>query len=199
VSERISDERLAEMLAMYDEQAFRGDFVLALRELQERRSASSASSASPPGAQGEKPMPATAYSADMTQAALSAAIWKLREWASECTECKGKGYTYGDDGITGRGPDDRDPTQYHCEDCADIRETIAACKKALQPLQPDVKQEARTREGDEAVVVKAVEDDGWYVMVPRAMAIGLFATRADALKHAKKHNDEMRRLAGVGK
>lgn len=48
----------------------------------------------------------------------------LLKLAGECAECHGRGFTYGDDGVTGRGPDDRDPTQYHCEDCADIREVL---------------------------------------------------------------------------
>lgn len=45
--------------------------------------------------------------------------------AGECAECSGRGYTFSDDGITGFGPDDREPTREACADCADIREVIA--------------------------------------------------------------------------
>jgi hypothetical protein len=45
--------------------------------------------------------------------------------AEECAECRGKGFVFGDDGITGFGPDDREPTREDCADCADIREVIA--------------------------------------------------------------------------
>jgi hypothetical protein len=48
-----------------------------------------------------------------------------RKYASECGNCNGCGFTVGDDGISGRGPDDAEPTRYACEDCADIREVIA--------------------------------------------------------------------------
>lgn len=48
-----------------------------------------------------------------------------KKLASECAECRGRGYTFSDDGITGFGPDDREPTREACADCADIREVIA--------------------------------------------------------------------------
>lgn len=55
---------------------------------------------------------------------LAKAVESLKQWASECGECGGRGYTYGDDGVTGRGPDDREPTQYACGQCEDIRAAI---------------------------------------------------------------------------
>lgn len=48
----------------------------------------------------------------------------LRKLAGECAECNGRGYTFSDDGITGCGPDDREPTREACADCADVREAI---------------------------------------------------------------------------
>lgn len=48
-----------------------------------------------------------------------------KQYASECAACSGRGFTFGDDGISGRGPDDMEPTRYACEDCADIRAVIA--------------------------------------------------------------------------
>lgn len=53
-----------------------------------------------------------------------------KKLAGECAECRGRGYTFSDDGITGFGPDDREPTREACTDCADIREVIA---KAVSP------------------------------------------------------------------
>lgn len=53
-----------------------------------------------------------------------------KKLAGECAECRGHGYTFGDDGITGFGPDDREPTRETCAECADIREVIA---KAVTP------------------------------------------------------------------
>ena len=47
------------------------------------------------------------------------------QYASECAGCDGRGFTLGDDGISGHGPDDVEPTRHACEDCADIREVIA--------------------------------------------------------------------------
>lgn len=54
-----------------------------------------------------------------------------RQYASECAGCSGRGFTVGDDGISGRGPDDVEPTRYACEDCADIREVIAKAEGRL--------------------------------------------------------------------
>jgi hypothetical protein len=48
-----------------------------------------------------------------------------KKLASECAECRGRGYTFSDDGIVGFGPDDRLPTREACADCADIREVVA--------------------------------------------------------------------------
>jgi len=48
-----------------------------------------------------------------------------KQYASECAGCSGRGFTYGDDGVSGRGPDDVEPTRYPCEDCDDIRAAIA--------------------------------------------------------------------------
>lgn len=48
-----------------------------------------------------------------------------KQYAHECANCSGCGFTVGDDGISGRGPDDIEPTRYSCEDCADIRAVIA--------------------------------------------------------------------------
>lgn len=48
-----------------------------------------------------------------------------KRYAMQCAHCDGNGFTVGDDGISGRGPDDVEPTRYACEDCADIREVIA--------------------------------------------------------------------------
>lgn len=54
-----------------------------------------------------------------------------RQYASECSGCDGRGFTVGDDGITGRGPDDVEPTRYACEDCEDIRAVIAKAEGKL--------------------------------------------------------------------
>lgn len=48
-----------------------------------------------------------------------------KKLADECAECHGRGYTFSDDGITGFGPDDREPTREECVECADIRAVIA--------------------------------------------------------------------------
>lgn len=48
-----------------------------------------------------------------------------KQYARECAGCSGRGFTVGDDGVTGRGPDDVEPTRYACEDCEDIRAVIA--------------------------------------------------------------------------
>lgn len=48
----------------------------------------------------------------------------LQKLAGECAECRGRGYTFSDDGIVGFGPDDREPTRESCSDCEDIREVL---------------------------------------------------------------------------
>lgn len=48
-----------------------------------------------------------------------------RQYASECAECAGRGFVYAGDGITGRGPDDVEPTRIACAECDDICRIIA--------------------------------------------------------------------------
>lgn len=48
-----------------------------------------------------------------------------KQYASECAECSGRGFVHGDDGVSGCGPDDVEPTRHECTDCADIRAVIA--------------------------------------------------------------------------
>lgn len=55
----------------------------------------------------------------------------LTRYASECAECGGKGWFYVGEGVSGRGPDDVDPEQEHCSECADIREFLAKAKGAV--------------------------------------------------------------------
>lgn len=54
-----------------------------------------------------------------------------REYASACINCHGHGFTVGDDGVSGRGPDDREPTRYDCEECEEIRAVIAKAEGRL--------------------------------------------------------------------
>lgn len=48
-----------------------------------------------------------------------------KEYASSCISCNGFGYTVSDDGVTGRGPEDVQPTREHCGECEHIRALIA--------------------------------------------------------------------------
>lgn len=54
----------------------------------------------------------------------------VQRYASECAECGGKGWYYVGEGVSGSGPDDIEPEQAHCPECADIRAVIA---KAVTP------------------------------------------------------------------
>lgn len=69
------------------------------------------------------------FGGDDANAKLIAAAPELLELAnrlaSECAECDGRGFVYGDDGVSGRGPDDVEPTRVACAECDDIRAVIA--------------------------------------------------------------------------
>lgn len=57
-------------------------------------------------------------------AAAPALLALAQQYASECAECHGRGYSYGDDGVTGCGPNDVEPTRYKCHECAHVLEVI---------------------------------------------------------------------------
>lgn len=69
--------------------------------------------------------PAEAEANARVMAAAPVLLALVKRYASECAECHGRGYSYGDDGITGCGPNDVEPTRCECHECADIREIIA--------------------------------------------------------------------------
>lgn len=53
-----------------------------------------------------------------------------KKLASECADCGGRGFVYGDDGVSGRGPDDVEPTRIACAECDDIRAVIDRATKS---------------------------------------------------------------------
>lgn len=78
------------------------------------------------------PPPALCFNGNARLIAAAPELLALaKKLAGECAECRGRGYTFSDDGITGFGPDDREPTREACADCADIREVIAKAEGHL--------------------------------------------------------------------
>jgi hypothetical protein len=68
----------------------------------------------------------------------------VRRYASECGECGGKGWYYVGEGVSGRGPDDVEPGQEHCSECADIRAALANHAR----LSPEGSDEASSHNQD---------------------------------------------------